>query len=481
MPTPIRSIRDDIVAQRRARIEQTGFAEGVNLPETRVAPLVPFLGKNGLICEVKRKSPSKGDIAPGLDAAAQARLYVEAGAGNLSVLTVPEGFGGSLRDLVEVKRHFPEAAVLRKDFLFAEEDVDVAWRAGADAVLLIAGMLSAGRLEAMHRRAKALGMDALVEVHDAEDVAKAAEFRPELVGINSRDLATFRIDPLLPLRVRAGLSWPCKVVYESGIQAADQAAFAAAAGFAGILVGEGVVRRPALAGEILAAMRGAKPARFWRVIGEKLHARFSGTRDRWRPLVKICGLTRAEDARLAAELGADALGFVFYEKSPRRADAPLLRELRELDALKVAVVVAGAGRAIPPAVRELLADGLLDAVQCHGDETPDEVAAAAAGGAAYKAIRAPADAGPFRCPRVLLDAAAPVPGGSGTRVDGNILRAWKDGGSPLWLAGGVTPENVGNIITECRPELIDLASGVEEQPGLKSPQRLRQFFTEMRT
>ncbi len=95
-PVRAENIRDEIVAQRRERVSRLGFDEGAAIPATREAPLVPFLGKNGLICEVKRRSPSKGDIAPGLDAVAQAGLYVRAGAGNLSVLTVPEGFGGSL-------------------------------------------------------------------------------------------------------------------------------------------------------------------------------------------------------------------------------------------------------------------------------------------------------------------------------------------------------------------------------------------------
>lgn len=473
------NIRDAIVAKRHERIARLGFAEGAVLPARRETPLVPFLGQNGLICEVKRKSPSKGDIAPGLDAVAQARLYVNAGAGNLSVLTEPEGFGGSIDDMMAVKRNFPKAAVLRKDFLFDVHDIDVAWRAGADAVLLIAGMLSAERLHQLYRCAKGLGMEALVEVHDAEDLEKAAYVKPNLVGVNSRDLTTFAVDPLLPLRVRAGLTWDCRVVYESGIHAPDQAAFAVASGFDGILVGEGVVRDPELAGRLLAAMAEAKPARFWKAIGEKLYAVSSGTGERWRPLVKVCGLTRAEDAALAADLGADALGFVFYEKSPRRASPEVVRAAGRLDALKIGVVVAGAGREIPPEAKALLDEGFLDALQLHGEETPDQIAAA--GTSAYKAIKprdvsAVARGEEFRCPRVLVDAAAEVSGGSGQRVDEAILAAWK---KPLWLAGGITPDTVAEIVAAWKPELVDLASGVEEAPGVKSPALLKKFFTEL--
>ncbi len=104
------NIRDEIVAKRQARVNRLGHAEGADVPRRREVPIAPFLGENGLICEVKRRSPSKGDIAPGLDAVAQAGLYLGAGAKNLSVLTEPEGFGGSLDDLIRVKRQFPHAA-----------------------------------------------------------------------------------------------------------------------------------------------------------------------------------------------------------------------------------------------------------------------------------------------------------------------------------------------------------------------------------
>lgn len=467
------NIRDKIVAERRTRIARLGHTEGAEVPKRREAPITPFLGENGLICEVKRRSPSKGDIAPGLDAVDQAGRYLEAGCANLSILTVPEGFGGSLEDLIRVKRAFPRAAVLRKDFLFDVRDVEVAWRAGADAVLLIAGILEAGELEKMYRHAKGLGLEALVEIHDRDDLAKAARFEPNLVGINSRDLTTFRIDPLLPVKVKAGIAWNARVVYESGVSSPDQAAFAASAGFRGLLIGEAAMKNPALPGQVLEAMRTAPAARFWPEIGKRL--REGGT------LVKICGLTREGDARLAADLGADALGFVFWSHSPRRAEPALLRALKDIQTPKIGVVVnpAGAG-ALDPAVRRLLEEGLLDAVQLHGDETPDDCARLWPVG--YKALR-PGNAaglGPgreYRCPRLLLDAATGVPGGSGKRIGADILDAWRE---PLWLAGGITPDNAGEITASRRPELLDVASGVEEAPGVKSADKMGKIIREIR-
>lgn len=470
-----RNIRDEIVAKRRARIEELGHTEGADIPRRRETPIVPFLAANGLICEIKRRSPSRGDIAPGLDAVDQAALYARAGAGNLSVLTVPEGFGGSLEDLMRVKRRFPGTAVLRKDFLFDTHDIDVSWRAGADAVLLIAGMLSADRLNILYRCAKSLGLEALVEVHDDEDLAKASAMAPNLVGVNSRDLVTFDVDPLLPVKIKSRIGWPCRVVYESGVKSPEQAAFAASCGFAGLLAGEGVVRDPGLAGAVLAAMAAAPQRRFWPEIGRRL-AEAGG-----RPLIKICGLTREDDARLAADAGADALGFVFWPESPRRAEPVLLEKLRDLPVPKIAVTVNAAGaESLPPEVTALLLDGLLDAAQLHGGEGPDDCFRLWP--VSYKALR-PRDAAEaaavddYRCPRVLLDAAAEVPGGSGRRVGPDVLEAWR---RPLWLAGGITPDNIRRIAEVRRPELLDVASGVEEAPGVKSRALTRKLFAELR-
>ncbi|MDR0868018.1 MAG: bifunctional indole-3-glycerol phosphate synthase/phosphoribosylanthranilate isomerase [Planctomycetota bacterium] len=470
-----RNIRDEIVEKRRARVARLGHTEGAGMPAARDVPLVPFLGADGLICEIKRRSPSKGDIAAGLDAVAQAGRYAQAGATNLSVLTEPEGFGGALADLIQVKRAFPRVAVLRKDFLFDLEDIDVSFRAGADAVLLIAGMLSGERLAAMHARARALGLRALVELHDRDDLAKAAAFAPDLVGMNSRDLTTFQIDPLLPLVVAAGVNWSATRVYESGVTHPEQAAFAAAAGFGGLLVGEAVVRSPDLTARLKAALRTSRRDRFWTAVSRR-RLNYPD-----RPLVKICGLTNERDAQLAVENGADILGFVFWHGSSRQAAPDLLRKIGKIAIPKVGVAVSEAGSPLAPEIRALLADGYLDAVQLHGQETPDD--GAALGESYYRALRPAcatdlAEADGFRCPRLLLDAAADLPGGTGKRVNAAILAEWR---RPLWLAGGINPDNVRGIIEQYRPELIDLASGVEAAPGRKDAEKLKRLFREVQS
>ncbi len=469
------SILDTIVAQRRARIARDGHTMGSAIPAARTAPAAAFGAAPFLVCEVKRRSPSRGDILPGADAVAQAGRYAAAGVRNVSVLTEEDNFGGSLGDLARIKAAFPGIALLRKDFLLDVEDVDVSWRAGADAVLLIASLVDGPTLAAMHERARALGMEALVEVHDEADVAKARVFAPPLVGINGRDLRTFTVDPLHPVRLRDRIDWPARLVYESGVAAPEDVLLARSSGFDGVLVGETVMRRPETIPGLVTALDGPAAA-FWRGT--------CGRMRRGRPLVKVCGITNVEDAGSAVALGADMLGFVMAP-SKRRAEPRLVRELANLDVLKVAVVVTERRDGVPrldPAVEELLHEGLLDAVQLHGDETPTECAQIAF--PYYKALRmrsvdevaAMAD---YRCPRVLADAYSPAAsGGTGQRVPSEIIAEIRKQ-RPLWIAGGIGPDNVGEVLRDFSPELIDASSRLEESSGRKDRKKLETFFTEI--
>jgi indole-3-glycerol phosphate synthase/phosphoribosylanthranilate isomerase len=449
---------------------------GTALPASRTAPLVPFGADPFIICEVKRRSPSRGGIAPGLNAVKQARTYADHGARSVSVLTEQDRFDGSLEDLVSIKEALPGLSVLRKDFLLDLEDVEVSWRAGADAVLLIASLLERETLAAMHGKVLHLGMSALVELHDADDVEKCRAVEPPLIGFNSRDLATFTVDLLDPVGLLPRVSWKPRAVFESGIRSAEDVLLARSAGFDGVLVGETAMRTPQAIPDLARALR-SRPGRFW----PRLWAR----RMPGRPLVKICGITRASDAAAARERGADALGFVLAP-SKRRADPSLLHDLKGLDIIKIAVVVTrndGGGRQLDPAVQELLAQGLVDAVQFHGDETPEECEEMAWPYFKARRIRGPVDIGAmreYRSPRVLADAWSPAAGGgTGGRIPAELAREAGKLGS-LWLAGGIRPENVGEILDGLAPELIDASSGLEESPGRKDPARLKAFFEEIR-
>jgi len=194
-----------------------------------------------VIAEIKRASPIKGSLAPQLDAAEQARRYERAGADAISVLTEPNAFNGSLADLAAVVAAVG-LPVLRKDFIVDEYQLLEARVAGAAAVLLIAAALPGARLAELHAACAELDLDALVEVHDEDDVARAGVLGCSLVGINNRDLRTLAVDIGTTERLAPAASTGALIVAESGIGDADQAARAAAAGAHAVLVGEALVR-----------------------------------------------------------------------------------------------------------------------------------------------------------------------------------------------------------------------------------------------
>jgi indole-3-glycerol phosphate synthase/phosphoribosylanthranilate isomerase len=399
---------------------------------------------------------------------------MDAGFDRVSVLTEEARFGGSLSDLVAVKTAHPELAVLRKDFLLSLEDVEVSWRAGADAVLLIATLLDPPLLSAMYKLCLELGMSALVEVHSSADVDKVRPLEPPLVGINSRDLRRFRMESLLPLETRSSIDWPCDVIYESGIKSGDDAMFVRGSGFSGFLVGESVARNPELAGNLVEAWKNEGEARRRYGAWERLYSRH---RD-GVPLVKICGITNRPDAVAAVEAGADMLGFVMAE-SPRKTTPELIRECADLKVLKAAVVVLAAGEKVPEDLALLLEKGALDFLQFHGNETPETVRA----WPSYKAVslRTPEDCAAMDSagsPAVLVDAFSPdLRGGTGRRLDSALLSAAAEH-RRMWIAGGLTPDNVGAIVREWKPGLVDVSSGVEASKGQKDHRALRLFVAE---
>ena len=207
-----------------------------------------------VIAEVKRRSPSKGALAPELDPATLAREYATGGAACLSVLTDAEFFGGSPEDL-RAARAATVLPVLRKDFTVAPSDVCDARVMGADAVLLIAAALDDTELSVLHALAVEVGLDVLVEVHDEAELQRALAVGATLVGVNQRDLVTFEVDGARALRMAAAMPESVVRVAESGITGPEAAHALRDAGYDAVLVGEHLVRSgdPAAA---VAALRG---------------------------------------------------------------------------------------------------------------------------------------------------------------------------------------------------------------------------------
>lgn len=233
---------DDIVAAHRAFPEPT-----VTDDELAAAPAprgfaAALRAAEGLavIAEIKRRSPSMGDLNAALDPALMAKSYAEGGAAALSVLTDADYFGGSPADLAAA-RAAVTLPVLRKDFTVSEADVRAARAMGADAVLLIAAVLSDDELCRCHAVATALGLDALVEIHDEAELERALTAGARLVGVNQRDLHTFQVDHARAIRMAAQIPAEVVRVAESGVRNADDARSLRDAGYDAILVGQTLV------------------------------------------------------------------------------------------------------------------------------------------------------------------------------------------------------------------------------------------------
>ena len=235
----IEGVREDLAARRKPLAQ---LQEAMDVAAPARDPLKTLLSNElSVIAEVKRSSPSKGALATIADPASLAEQYENAGASVISVLTESRRFGGSLADLDAVRSRV-NIPVLRKDFMVDEYQFFEARAHGADVVLLIVAALSKSQLTDFHQLAEGLGMRALVEVHTHDELERALEISPRIVGINSRNLKTLDVDakafaellPLIPTDVVR--------VAESGISTRAEVEFAQNNGATAILVGEALVR-----------------------------------------------------------------------------------------------------------------------------------------------------------------------------------------------------------------------------------------------
>jgi len=213
-------------------------------------------GDIAVISEIKRRSPSKGELAAGLDPIELAQQYERGGAACLSVLTDIDFFGGSIEDLVAASAAC-SLPVLRKDFTVSARDVCDARIMGADCVLLIAAALDQAELESFLKLSRAIGIDALVEIHDEAELDRAVAAGADLIGVNQRDLVTFAVDTDRAVRMAPQMPAGVVRVAESGISGPEDAAMLASAGYHAVLVGEHLVTSGDPEGGV-AALRSAR-------------------------------------------------------------------------------------------------------------------------------------------------------------------------------------------------------------------------------
>ncbi len=244
------TVLDKIVSARGEEIERRLCAvsfDAVRESAEAAGSALDFhraLSKPGisLIAEMKRASPSGGELRPDLDPADMARTYASAGASAMSILTEPFFFKGSMDDLRVAKNAAPEIPALQKDFVFDEYQVYEARANNADAVLLIVAILDPGQLRALHTLAIELGMAVIVEVFDRPELETALKIDPPIVGVNNRNLKTLETSLTIFERVAKLVSAETTLVAESGMKDAEDVRRMASHGADAVLIGEALMR-----------------------------------------------------------------------------------------------------------------------------------------------------------------------------------------------------------------------------------------------
>lgn len=545
-PSALPTILDRIHQQRIADIEASSA-----LPSSTPAilstalrlhaapPITPLFARisqtlpahPAVMAEIKRASPSKGDISIHTSAPEQALKYALAGASVISVLTEPKWFKGALADLLSVRMALDalpnRPALLRKDFIISTYQIDEARLHGADTVLLIVAMLSPAQLQLLYTYSVSLGMEPLVEVNNADELSTALDLGSKVIGVNNRNLHDFNVDMGTTSRL-------ADVLRERGREDVVLCALSGITGRADVerYVKQGV--KAVLVGESL--MRAEDPKAFMHEMLGLGSA--SVTPQQQAPFVKICGVQRFKDAKVAVEAGADFIGLIFA-KSKRQIELPVARQIASFiatrraeentsdetldDLLRTATETSDplapkpwftthaahlSTRSKPLLVGVFQNQSLafiqscisrvpLDVVQLHGDEPVEWARQLSV--PVIKAFRVSPSTGEIQGPAsvdragcnhlVLLDAAGKsgsAGGGEGVTFDWSIATSIVNRGEigtagasrlPIILAGGLHPDNIAEAVRAVRPWCVDVSSGVEREDGLgKDAGKVEEFI-----
>lgn len=467
------NVLDTIITRKRQRLQEARVAQSLeSLRELaraarRIAPghaLRRALNNKraNVIAEIKRASPSKGEIRNIADVAALASAYERSGAAAISVVTEEDHFGGSLHDLRCVVNAV-SVPVLRKDFIVDEYQVYESAAAGADAVLLIVAALNDQELSQLRRLIEdELGMDALVEVHSSEEMRRANSCGATLIGVNNRDLRTFEVSLSTSVALAQNALPNVVLVSESGISSKDELLRLSSIGYKGFLIGESLLRSDDPPSALLHLLQDASSSN--------------------RVKVKICGITNLKDALSCVEAGADMLGFNFYHDSPRYIAPEDARRI--IDQLPDYVTTVGifVNEESPSQVASIAEVSGVDAVQLHGDESP-EYCKTLDYPFVIKALRVASNFDvtqlrQYQTDAILLDSFnAYAYGGSGSCFDWSLGQQAKRFTQRLILAGGLTPMNVADAIEAVQPYAVDVCSSVEARPGIKDETLVSQFIS----
>ncbi len=421
-----------------------------------------------LIAEVKRASPSRGVLAPHFDPVTLAQTYAAHGAAAISVLTEPHFFLGSPQYLTAIKAAV-SVPVLRKDFIVDEYQVYEARAWGADAILLICAILSDEQLRHLLKVAHEQRMRCLVEVHSVEEAQRAVAAGAIIIGVNSRDLVTFHMNPNLIRELRHIIPANRVVVAESGVHSARDARRLARYDVQAMLVGESLVVAQDVPGQMRSLLAGANES----------------------VQVKICGLRTHVHLNAALEAGADMLGLIFYEPSHRYIQPAQVKMLLEHTCLSA---LAEDGQHAPDLVGVFVnkdADFINDVaeqvglhfVQLHGNDAPEFCQLIKRPVIKALQLDKSEDRGKVMAYRetswrILLDTPSNAWGGTGATHDWSLARSVAQD-TPILLAGGLTTQNVAEAISQVHPWGVDVSSGVETNK-VKDVTKIQAFIQQVR-
>lgn len=406
--------------------------------------------RTGFILECKRSSPSRGQLRSDFDPREISATYAPF-ADAISVLTDARFFDGD-PDYLKTVSDTVDLPVLCKDFVLDPYQVYEARLYGADAILLMLSVLDDSAYRACAEAASSLGMDVLTEVHDGAELTRAIDLDARIIGINNRNLHTLDIDLDTTRELAPAVPGDRVVVCESGI-ASHRDVVALREHADAFLVGSALMERDDLA----------------RAVRELVFGQ-----------VKVCGLTRPDDAVTAHQMGATHGGLIFASESPRCVDLERALEVSDAAPLQwVGVFVNESAMRVAETAREIG----LDAVQLHGDEDRDFVNSLRSllpdGTEIWKALRVRDEAPDLvgtGADCILLDTfAEDARGGTGHSFDWSLI----DEPSRIILSGGLNPENAARA-DALGARMLDVNSGVETSPGIKDPQKLNAFFTALR-
>lgn len=471
-------ILDDIVAATRLRVAKEKEtislvdlrAQVAKLPVSKGFPFEQALRAQdfNFICEVKKASPSKGVIAEHFPYVDIAKEYERAGAAAISVLTEPDFFKGSSRYLQEIVDAV-SIPVLRKDFIIDEYQIYQAKLWGASAILLICACLDVPTLTRYRQLAESLGLSALVEAHDAEEVRMAIACGARIIGVNNRNLKDFTVDVKNSIALRKLAPDNCIFVSESGLESPEDIQTLRDNDIHAALMGETFMRAQDKVAT-LAHLYGPLTGKM-----EGIHQQAGSGKGSYRGAVKFCGITSMDTIPAIQEAQPDYVGFVFAE-SPRRISPQEAQGL--VKALHTGGCLAGqschyiktVGVFVNASLDEVVGisnEVGLDVIQLHGDEGEDFIEALRerTEKEIWKAVsvRSIQDVNAWAYTEadcLVFDAYhSKVRGGSGKAFDWDLLKDFHQ--KPFMLAGGLTEFNLARAIRTVQPAGIDMSSGLE--------------------